>query len=237
MKDNTFWSFYPYDVQSSDTYLQDMSIFEDSSNLAVTGYDKTTNQVVLTFRGSSNIENWIENAHFIKVSYTEHGCSNCEVHEGFLDSYNTLKDQVKDSIVSLMAKYSGADLLITGHSLGSAQSQFAALDFTFMGYKLNFFSYGSPRVGTEDFTRFFNSAMKGTNLRCVFMDDPVPDLPQHFMGFEHVGTEVHFLDCYNYLKYAQYKDDYALMDLRNVDDHLSYPCMRGDSTEEELLFQ
>jgi hypothetical protein len=44
------------------------------------GYDKALNLIIVSFRGSHNTENWIEDFTFEKVSYS---CKGCEIHLGF----------------------------------------------------------------------------------------------------------------------------------------------------------
>jgi len=59
-----------------------MQIFENAlyETKMVVGYDPVTNSIISTFRGTSNIVNWIEDADFFKTDYNQPGCGNCEVH-------------------------------------------------------------------------------------------------------------------------------------------------------------
>ena len=232
----SFWSYYAYDaIPGDDTYLEDMSVIEEDDNRVVSGYDKLADAIVVTFRGSSNLQNWLDDFDMVKVTYTEYDC-NCEVHKGFLDTYYTLKDEHLEAMKTLTAKYPSSRIIVTGHSLGAAQAQFSAIDLIKLGYTIEYYSYGSPRAGTIEFSKFFNALPFTVALRMVYQDDPVPDGPPHFMDFEHVATEVHFLDCANYIKYPEHKDDYPLADLANVDDHSMYPCLR-DALNAEVLFE
>jgi hypothetical protein len=58
----------------------------------VVGYDASSNSIISTWRGTSNIVNWIEDADFFKSDYNRAGCSGCGVHRGFLNAYESLKD-------------------------------------------------------------------------------------------------------------------------------------------------
>jgi len=137
----------------------------------------------------------------------------------------------------LKGKYPKAEVAVTGHSLGSGQSVFAALDIQALGYNVNFYSYGCPRPGDYNFASFFNSFVTSTNLRAVFMDDPVPTVPYHWMGFEHVGTEIHFLECSNYIAYEKFHDSYPSMYILSVGDHSEYLCIDNDSLTEKTFTQ
>ena len=56
------------------------------------GYSTTINGIVLSFRGSSNIANWISNLSTNMVSYPK--CNNCKVHSGFYAAWKNAKDTV-----------------------------------------------------------------------------------------------------------------------------------------------
>jgi hypothetical protein len=42
---------------------------------------------------------------------------------------------------------------------------------------VNYFSYGSPRFANPDLANYFNSVIKGINLRAVYNADVIPALP------------------------------------------------------------
>jgi len=46
-----------------------------------TGFSSTIKGIIVSFRGSSNIANWISNLAFSQVAYPK--CSGCTVHKGF----------------------------------------------------------------------------------------------------------------------------------------------------------
>ena len=51
-------------------------------------YDEDDNTIVVTFRGSQNISNWLSNIDFIFTDYTP--CDKCKVHKGFYNAYLNL---------------------------------------------------------------------------------------------------------------------------------------------------
>jgi len=183
--------------------------------------------------------NWLEDANFVKQDYNHAGCNNCKVHSGFINCYNSLKDAMKSYLTGTMfPSYPNAKVVVTGHSLGAAESMFAAIDQQEMGKSVHFYSYGCPRAGDSSFASFFNSKITATNLRAVFKNDPVPTVPGHFLGFDHAGTEVHFTDCSNYIAYPYNKDDYPVTNLLAVDDHSDYRCLTASNilNEESLYY-
>ncbi len=51
------------------------------------------------------------------------------------------------------------------------------------------YTYGSPRVGNEDFVRYFKQEIF-VSYRFTHALDPTPTIPPQFLGFEHVPQEV-----------------------------------------------
>ena len=84
------------------------------------------NSVIVSFRGSSNIQNWLLNLGTTKTSYS--ACTGCAVHSGFLSAYNSVSAAVKTHVNGLLAKYRNARLMVTGHSLGGSVAILAAAD-------------------------------------------------------------------------------------------------------------
>jgi hypothetical protein len=95
----------------------------------------------------------------------------------------------------------------------------------------SFYSYGSPRVGDERFSQWFDTTLK-TNVknRITHGKDPVPHLPMKDWGFLHVPHEIFYSgkvqsgyvtcnDAYN-------KEDPNCSDKNrldtNVTDHITY---------------
>lgn len=72
----------------------------------------------------------------------------------------------------------------------------AAVDQAMLGYNIHLYTYGCPRVGDINFANFFNTKITGTNLRAVWRNDPVPNVPfEEILTFFHAGTEIHFYEC------------------------------------------
>jgi hypothetical protein len=61
-----------------------------------TGYSAASNAIILAFRGSSNINNWIINLSFNQIAYPK--CPNCKVHNGFFTGYNGLKSTIMSQL-------------------------------------------------------------------------------------------------------------------------------------------
>lgn len=106
----------------------DVKVFSNSIGgiQGFTGYSQTLNAVIVCFRGSNNIQNWLINLSTTRSTYS--ACSGCSVHTGFLDGYNLVASAVRAAVNTLRAKYRTAKLMVTGHSLGGALAILAAAD-------------------------------------------------------------------------------------------------------------
>ena len=88
------------------------------------------------------------------------------VDKGFYEDYEFIKEPLFDSLYEISKLYNTTNIVITGHSLGSALS-------TIVGYEINKYynysvkyliTFGSPRVGNKDFIQDFNNIIKNNNI-------------------------------------------------------------------------
>ena len=71
---------------------------------AYVGYNKINNTVVMSFRGSDNLMNWVYDLDFFIIPYPNAACNStvglgpknegCQVHRGFLDVYQSVQQGV-----------------------------------------------------------------------------------------------------------------------------------------------
>ena len=69
-------------------------------------YDQTKNLIVVSLRGSANIENWIEDFTFDTVPFSK--CKDCRVHNGFMDDYDTIEHKIHEAVDNLVKAYPSA---------------------------------------------------------------------------------------------------------------------------------
>jgi triacylglycerol lipase len=151
-----------------------------------------TGVVVVTFRGTESVEDWLHNLDFVQEPYQIDPAYG-SVHKGFQLYYLTLRD----SVLNLLNQADAActRLIVTGHSLGAAISELAAPDLLkagIRGLKPEVQNFAGPRVGAPDFAASFNRDIP-TCFRVVNIWDIVPRLPPLLLPpflFEHVGLEV-----------------------------------------------
>ncbi|KAK9763024.1 hypothetical protein K7432_010673 [Basidiobolus ranarum] len=158
------------------------------------GYNPDRRKMVISFRGTSNIKNWIHDVQFLPIDfqYPHQGASYSlpiKVHGGFFRAYESIRDQMREAIKLLgsilAAEFQEYELIITGHSLGAAVAVFSAMDIAqnYMteekqisfkeGYaidpsKMYIHTYGGPRVGNSGFASLvyntLSSSKDGSNL-------------------------------------------------------------------------
>jgi hypothetical protein len=194
------------------------------------GYDSYTNTLYASYRGSTNIVNWIDNIQIRKVyPYND---TSVGVSKGFYKEYNHVKEQVLNNFETLSTKYELHNLLLTGHSAGASMATLLAYDILtlYPQYNVKFLiTFGSPRVGNDDFA----NKMKNSNIesyRVTHYYDIVPHVPEEILGYLHISNEIWYNEknseysiCHDNVK----EDDLcsntcAPTRCTSIDDHLYY---------------
>ena len=140
--------------------------------------------IILAFRGSKSIQNWIVNLSANLTSYPK--CSGCQVHLGFYTAWQLAYNQVLNRINSLRSLYRDAPIYVTGHSLGGAMASLAVVDMHHLyGSVHRMITFGEPRVGNPHFSNFFQSITD--SYRVIHKADVVPHIPLTNQGFFHEG--------------------------------------------------
>lgn len=93
------------------------------------------------------------------------------VHSGFREQYDDVEGQLERVLENPQVK--GKPLFITGHSLGGAVATIAARRLSAEHKIAACYTYGSPRVGTEEWV----TQIKTPIYRIVNSADPVPMVP------------------------------------------------------------
>ena len=221
--------------------MTEVNVFTARETQAYVGYDAAKNIVVVAIRGSSNIQNWIDNLNFELVPYPPCSSSACKVHKGFYDIYKALSVNMVPYVTAALARHPTAPLFVTGHSLGGALATLSALELIprAMGRPVHVYNFGEPRVGDPAFVRHATAVLPAKQqYRVVHKDDPVPKLPFREFGYLHVQQEV-FYDNDGNTTWVECKDsataeDPTCSDARplslNIGDHLMYLGVRTSCT-------
>lgn len=208
-------------------------VIEKHGEKALVGVNHDDNSLFVSFRGSETILNWIDNVQVRKI--TPYDDKSVQVSKGFFKAYSYLKSDIFDKLEAMKNKYNTNNLMITGHSLGAAIGTLLAYDILTtnksLGYDIrNLITFGSPRVGNDKFVESFeNYAL--THYRITHYYDMVPHLPQEFLNYLHVPSEIWYNEDNTISK--QCNDSYSYEDktcsdscspthCTSVDDHLLY---------------
>lgn len=154
------------------------------------GYQPDINAIIVSFRGSEDINNWMSNLEFIRIDYPL--CSGCSVHEGFYHAEQAVYSSIKSEIQALMSKYPSYDVVLTGHSLGAALATLTALDLANDGIRTKLYNYGCPRMFNQAGADYASAAPNmAIGARRTHYKDIVVHTPMHSLGFVHTAGEVY----------------------------------------------
>ncbi|KAJ5575536.1 hypothetical protein N7535_002462 [Penicillium sp. DV-2018c] len=172
-------------VEAADT--ETLYEFDNYGNVAgFLAVDRTNQLLVVSFRGSRSLSTWLANINF-DLTDASSLCPNCEAHDGFLQSWETVADDLTAKIAAAQTTYSGYTLILTGHSFGAAVAALGGTELRNAGYNPNVYSYGQPRVGNEALATYITN--QGSIWRVTHTDDLVPKLPPASFGFSHPSPE------------------------------------------------
>ena len=171
------------------------------------GRNRTSGNVVVTFRGTQSIEDWLSNFSFPQVA---HPWGHAE--KGFKELYDQCSAATKAAVQQAPA---GSSVFVAGHSLGSALATLATADLADSGLSpgVSMYNFASPRVGDRSFADRFNGRV-ASRWRIVNTEDIVTTVPiatpeltssssphsafamflmlAHHLDYEHVGNAVSF---------------------------------------------
>jgi hypothetical protein len=118
---------------------------------------------------------------------------------------------VTDAVRSVLTNPATADysLIVTGHSIGAAIATLAAAELRSLGYYVDLYTFGSPRVGNAAFVDYVESQSPalGNNYRMTHLNDPVPQIPPTWIGYKHTSPEYWLSDG------TATTDDYGVGDI------------------------
>lgn len=129
----------------------------------------------IVFQGSIGIRDWLDNFKFSKQEF------NGYVHRGFLHQYRLYRDIILQNV-------DNKNVITVGHSLGAAMATLCNIDLKYQNLNVSSYTIGSPRVGNSDFVKLHDSLIP--TIRIVNADDIVPNFPNEFMNYKHVGKEI-----------------------------------------------
>lgn len=149
--------------------------FSSSGTQGFVAWDESC--VLVSFRGTESIGDWILNA---SVVPTERPYG--RVHGGFSAGFEAVRTLVESALGQ--ADEAGKRLWLTGHSLGGALATITAAELVDQHAVTGIYTYGQPKAVGAEAARLFRQRYDGRFHRFVNGDDIVPRVPP---VYRHVG--------------------------------------------------
>ncbi|KAJ9088533.1 hypothetical protein DSO57_1022145 [Entomophthora muscae] len=207
VKDNFINSYMPFcptpkiagkDCICKETYPH-VKYIEDkaTSTLVVVAVNKKYNQIVVSYRITANLQNWLDNLNLQLVDATEMP-RGVRLHRGIYTNFLTSLVRTQDAVIELLdnQKYQNHTLFVTGYSLGAGLAQVSTPSWYNLLKNRNdtrtmkVISYSNPRVGNAAFAKYIRS-LNISITRYGTGSDIVPHLPGRKLGYVHAGVEVY----------------------------------------------
>jgi len=177
-------------------------LYFQSASTQVKGYmvaQPSRSSIVIGFGGSLDIRNWFYNAKFYSTLLRwKDSPRDTLVHKGFLESYDSVRQDILHALRSAINKYPTYDIEVVGHSLGGALAVLCALDIKVHllplldphsqnPHKVLVTTLGQPRVGNSVFVKYYSTYFHEPldTIRIVNDSDVIPKLPPRFLGYRH----------------------------------------------------
>lgn len=198
------------------------------------GANTINKEIVVSFRGSSNVRNWILDFEFVKTppNATIPGMDpEARIEEGFWKFYKSVRKCITNNVEKLRASYPNFPIKVTGHSLGASGATVAAMDLI-TNLKLSnmaLTTFGEPRTGNPAFAKAVMAAFPA-KMRVVNYKDCVPHLPPiEKFDYMHDAFEVYespsgggnFTVCNDSGEDPNCSDQWGDLKL-NCENHLEY---------------
>jgi triacylglycerol lipase len=204
------------------------------------------NVYVAAIRGTEGILEWIEDGEFAAVTHPVAG----KVEAGFFGVYSSLKYRpLSGGVVPAAAGISAAvgppgELIVLGHSLGSAVATYLTFDLaapTLLGTRVQGCFFASPRPGNDAFVQAFDARVPEYQL-WNYQLDVVPRVPLGpdysdlskvtWIEMDDTQAKICFdLACHHHILCYAAMLDYGLLDWKNVpaSDRANAACIKGPS--------
>ena len=148
---------------------------------------RSTSTLYIAFRGSGNIGESLTDVFANRREMGVHEKKGL-VHGGILSQFDAIEPVLRGLIEQHQSDYT--NLVFTGHGVGGGLATLAAPFVAEMhaDKTVSCFTYGSPRVGDEDFCGWFNAKIRN-KFRIVIEGDPLANMPAS-SRFSHVHDAV-----------------------------------------------
>ena len=190
--------------------LENRVLFKDEPS-GVNGFTAVyKNRFILAFDSSDSSNDWKTNFLYrqMHMPYESHKSSLVKMHSGYANGWMKVRDQVHAAFKTSGLK----ELLVCGYSMGGGVAPIAALDiqynFNVPTDMVRVVIGDGPRVFNFDGTIKYNKRIPNT-IRVKWGNDLVTKLPMPWLGFYHIGQELHFGPTERWWKFSLLAHDPA----------------------------
>ena len=152
------------------------------------GTGRYKDDIFMLIQGTSNLFDGLTDLN----TGVKHCSTSTYVHQGFEDTFRSFKNEL-ERFFNKHGKVIGRVHCI-GHSLGGALATLAANYLKSRNLEVCLYTFGSPRVGLEQFSRVASSEIGKQNIYRVYHNiDPVPTLPTwpfYHVAFSDLGYRI-----------------------------------------------
>jgi len=169
-------ALWDYPVDASFRWIEDLN----SGTQGFVVWNQT--RVILAFRGTKGFKDMKTDLLIRRkrVPWVAGG-----VHRGFSAALDAVWTQVESSLEDGLG---GRKLFITGHSLGAALAQLAAIRLHGSGKTItSVYAFGSPLIGDDDFSSVYDAALAARTFPHINYQDAVTRIPPRWLGFSPVA--------------------------------------------------
>lgn len=135
--------------------------------------------IVLSFRGTSSLKDFITD---VDIRKTSPDWANGDIHRGFARALDSVWPGIKEQLGR--SGQQEKKLWVTGHSLGGALAQLAALRLTKSGYRVQaVYTFGTPRIGNKAFVADYDRRVGKRTFPHINRNDLVTRVPSAWLGY------------------------------------------------------
>ncbi|KAJ9058388.1 hypothetical protein DSO57_1012628 [Entomophthora muscae] len=170
-------------------YINSVEYQSDS----VVAYHKETAQMIVSYKYTSSLRNWLTNLDYIMTNMTD-APEGTKVHRGMYLHYMSVHNETMAKAANILATRDVKKIFVTGYSLGGSiaiiSTPFWAKFKATHNVPVTVASYSGARPGNIQAKNYFESL--GINIiHYSNKNDAVVNLPPRFAGYVHVGLEIH----------------------------------------------
>ncbi len=159
------------------THIADITDSDTDTSAYLAAKD---NHLVLSFRGTSSWPNFFTDVKIKKARARR--WAKGDIHSGFKSALDAVWPQIETNLE--MPGQQQKKLWVTGHSLGAALAQLAALRLEENGHRVQaVYTFGTPLVGDANFVAFYDERLGDRTFPHINHRDLVPLVPPSWLGF------------------------------------------------------